>query len=382
MKATRKDKRQDFILKCIIPFVKIWAHFDMKTTYIYDKSFDRKRSEPYILLSNHTYMLDVIHVPLYLKKHPFIVANNNLYTKQPLKFVLENIAHTIPKFKGTSDIRAARGLIGSVKKGYPICIFPEGNTSFNGETTHIELATMKLIKKLKIDVVGVKVQGGYLSKPRWATGKRKHKRSVVNFSVIIPKEDLTDLTVEQINTIVNRELYNNDYDYQRKVMIPHPGKNKAEGLENFLYMCPECESFGTLHTKGNTITCSNCHAVGTVNDYGFIDGLRLDNTVEWDNWQKQFTNQLGKEVIESPGKLFLVNDEDLSREYLGEIIIKSENRKFVISGDVDLILPFDEIKNPLITLRRNFNITHNEKHYLIKIESFVSSFLRVIQSKY
>ena len=66
------------------------------------------------------------------------------------KFLLEKIAHAIPKFKGTSDIRTARGLIGAVKRGYPICIFPEGNTTFNGETTYIEESTMKLIKKLKI----------------------------------------------------------------------------------------------------------------------------------------------------------------------------------------------------------------------------------------
>ena len=184
MKATRKDKRQDFICKSIIPFVRIWMFFDMKTKYVYHKTFDRKRTEPYVLLANHTFMFDVIHVLINLKKVPFIVANHNLFTKQPLKFALEQIAHTIPKFKGTSDIRTARGLIGAVKKGYPICIFPEGNTTFNGETTYIEESTMKLIKKLKIDVVGVKVQGGYLSKPRWALEKKK-KLLILNYIIMI-----------------------------------------------------------------------------------------------------------------------------------------------------------------------------------------------------
>ena len=382
MKATRKDKRQDFILKTIIPFVKIWMFFDMKVTYIYHESFDRKRKEPYVLLANHTFMFDVIHTPINLKKTPFIVAGHNLFTKQPLKFVLENIAHTIPKFKGTSDIRTARGLIGAVKKGYPICIFPEGNTTFNGETTYIEESTMKLIKKLKIDVVGVKVQGGYLSKPRWAMEKRKNKRAIMNYKVIIPKEDLKELSIEEISEIVNRELYNNDYAYQKEVMIPHPGKNKASGLENILYICSECENFGTLHTSGDTITCSHCKSVGTVNDYGFIEGLKFDNTVEWDNWQRKFNDQLITEVIESPAKIYDVNDLDLSRVYLGQVNIKYIDRKFIIRGAFDLVLPFDVIKSTFVTLRRNFNVTYQDKHYLIKIEQFVSSFLRVVQNKY
>ena len=122
-----------------------------------------------------------------------------MFVKQPTKFLLSKIAHAIPKTKSASDIRTARELIGAVKRGYPICIFPEGNTTFNGETTYVEESTMKLIKKLNIDVVTVKVEGGYLSKPRWATSKRKNRRAKFTFKITIPKEQLPELSVEDIN---------------------------------------------------------------------------------------------------------------------------------------------------------------------------------------
>jgi len=190
MEPTKQDRREDFLMTLVKPFVRVWMFFDTRHTYIYENGFSPKRTEPYVLLGNHTFMFDVIHVPLPLKKVPFIVASHNLFVKQPTKFLLSKIAHAIPKTKSASDIRTARELIGAVKRGYPICIFPEGNTTFNGETTYIEDSTMKLIKKLEIDLVTVKVEGGYLSKPRWATSKRKNRRAKFTFKIAIPKESV------------------------------------------------------------------------------------------------------------------------------------------------------------------------------------------------
>lgn len=382
MKPTRKDKIQDVMLYFIKYLARIWMFFDMKTTRSYENGFDRKRKEPYVLLGNHTYMFDVVNVPLPLKKVPFIVASHNLFVKQPTKFLLSKIAHAIPKTKSASDIRTARELIGAVKRGYPICIFPEGNTTFNGETTYIEESTMKLIKKLKIDVVTVHAQGGYLSKPRWATGKRKNRRVHFTYKIAIPKEQIKDLSLEEINDIINKELYNNDYEYQRNVMIPHPGKTLAEGLENILYVCPECESIGTIETKDNTISCSHCKTTGNVNEFGFFEGFRFDNTVDWDHFQRQFDAQLHNHTITSPCTVQLVDDQTFEYETLGKGTITYKDHAFHITGDIEMTFDFKDIKTPIVTLRRDFNINIGEKHYLIKIEQYVSSFLRVVQEKY
>lgn len=381
MEKTKKDKRIDRTFMIVVPLAKIWMFFDTKIKREYI-DFSPKTTDPYIMLGNHTFMFDVVHVPLKLKKHPFIVANQNLYMKQPLKFVLNELAHTIPKSKGASDIKTAKDLIKSVRKNYPILIFPEGDTTFSGETNYIEESTMKLVKKLKVDVIAVKVSGGYLSKPRWATEKRKNRKAKMVYKTIIKKEELKDLTVEEISKIVNEELYHNDYEYQREVMIKHPGKNKALGLENILYMCPECNSKLTLQTSGDHIECTNCGTVGTVNDYGFIEGFKYDNTVDWDRWQKENNDDLRKCVFESSGKMFQLNSDDQSREFLGKVEIKYEKCTFYITGEYNLVVPLSEIKTTIITLRRNFNFIYNDISYLIKIEQFVTSFLRVAQNKY
>ncbi len=381
MEKTKKDKRIDFFMNFIIPLAKLWMLFDSKVTREYI-DFDRKTKEPYVMLGNHTFLFDVVQVPLTLKKTPFIVANQNLYTKQPLKFILNEVAHTIPKSKGSSDLRTAKELIRAVKKNYPILIFPEGDTTFTGETNYIEESTMKLIKKLKVDVVACKISGGYLSKPRWATSKRKNRRANLVYNRIIKKEDLKSLSLEEISKIVNEELYHNDYEYQREVMIKHPGKNKAEGLENILYSCPNCNSKSTLKTNGDNIECTACGTVGTVNDYGFIENFKYDNTVEWDHWQKANTDELREAIFDSDAKAFKLNNENQSREYLGDVNIEYKEHKFIITGALNITVNVDEIKNVIVTLRRNLSFTVNDVRYLLKINQFVISFLRVAQTKY
>ncbi|MBU1020242.1 MAG: 1-acyl-sn-glycerol-3-phosphate acyltransferase [Firmicutes bacterium] len=382
MEKTRNDKIQDIALTIIKPLVYVWMFLDAKRTVKVKGDLSFKRKEPFVMVANHTFLFDVVHVPLWFKVVPFIVASQDLFTKQPTKFLLTRIAHVIPKSKGESDLRTARDLIGAVRRGYPILIFPEGNTTFCGETTHIEYSTMKLIKKLGVDVVTCNVKGGHLSNPRWATGKRKNRRIELNYEISIKKEELSNLSVDEVSVIINHALYNHDYDYQREKMIKHPSKKMAEGLENILYICPSCEGVNTMETKGNTLSCHQCNTTGYVDEYGFIQGFEFDNTVAWDHFQKQYRDLLRESVIESTGVLYFISFEDSTREYIGDISIVYKNNTFVLDGALSEIIKLEDITNPIITLRRDFAFVYRKKYYYIKLDRFASSLLRVSQDKY
>lgn len=382
MKKTKKDKFQDVALTIIKPLVYVWMFLDAKRTVKKTDEVDFNRKEPYIMLANHTFLFDVVHVPLRFKVVPYIVASQTLFTKQPTKFLLTNIAHVIPKSKGKSDLRTSRQLIGSIKRGYPILIFPEGNTTFYGNTGYIEDSTMKLIKKLKVDVITCNVKGGYLSKPRWATGKRKNRKVEFNYEIAIKKDKLKDLTIEEISEIINTKLYNNDYEYLSKNMIKRPGKKLAEGLENVLYICPNCESVNTLVTKNNEISCSHCNTKGHMDEYGLIHGFKYNNPIDWDKWQRTLKEKLYNSVINSSGVLFTIRFSDESEELIGKVTIDYENGEFTIKGAHNFTAKLDEITNPVMTLSRDFSFTFNDIYYYIKLDKFGASLLRVSQNKY
>lgn len=382
MKKTRRDHQQDLLMNMIRPLVRVWMRIDAKRKVQLHDGLSFKRKEPFIMLANHTFLFDVIHVPLRFRNVPFIVASQTLFKKQPTKFLVTQVAHVIPKSKGSSDTTTVRELITAVKKGYPILIFPEGDTTFYGRTNYIEESTMKLIKKLGIDVVTCHVKGGYLSKPRWATGKRKRRQIELDYHLTIPKEQIKDLSVEEINQIIVKTLDHNDYEYQRKVMIPHPGKTLAEGIENVVYVCPHCEAINSIESKGNQIRCNVCGHEGFMDKYGFIQNFKFDNLIDWNTYQKQFSNKLRASRIESSGLLNYMSLIDDHLDPVGQVNIVYENKKFTFSGALEATIPVDEIENATMTLRRDFGFFWNQRHYLIKLDRFGASLLRIVQDKY
>lgn len=381
MKKTKYDRVQDFLLFFIKPLVFPWMYLDAKRI-VKSNGFNFKRKDPYLMLANHTFLLDVVHVPLKLKNNPFIVASEELFVRQPTKFLFKWVAHVIPKSKGASDLRTAKGIIGAIKRGYPVLIFPEGDTTFYGETKNIEFSTMKLIKKLKVDVVTCNVKGGYLSKPRWAEGKRKKRVVELNYNVTIKKEELAKMNLDMIYDVISKALYNNDYEYQRKHMIKHPGFELAKGLENILYICPECDAVNSLETAGNFIRCNHCKVEGKINEYGFIEGFRFDNTIDWDDYQRTKKDLLLNSKINSTGDLYFIRFDDSIKELVGKVNIQYKDLNYHISGDYEEIIPVDEVTKQMISLRRDFTFIYNEKYYHFKLDRYASSLLRVTQDKY
>ncbi len=382
MKRTFKDIQQNILLSMIRPLVYLWMRIDAKRKVHLGPNINYKRKEPYIMLANHTFLFDVIHVPLRFKNVPFIIASQTLFTKQPAKFLVTQVAHVIPKSKGRSDLKTIRNIYNVIKRGYPILIFPEGDTTFYGETGYVEESTMKLIKKLDIDVITCNVKGGYLSKPRWATGKRKNHNIELFYNLTIPKEKLHNMTIPEISTVINDALYHNDYKYQREHMIPHPGKKLAEGIENVIYVCPHCKAINTIISKNNSIKCTACKKEGHIDKYGFIHGFKYENLIEWNDFQRKFTENLRTSIIKTEGFLNFLKVENEAQIPVGRVSVTYQNGEIVVSGSHEIVIPISEIQNATITLRRDFGFLHNNKHYLINLDQYGASFLRIVQDKY
>lgn len=382
MKRTFRDIRRDVILRLLKPLVYVWMMFDAKRKIVTHGDFSFNMRKPYVLLANHTYLFDVVHVPLRLSKTPFIIGSSNLFTKRATRFLVSKIAPVIAKSKGESDIKTIREIFKAKKRGYPILIFPEGDTTYFGNTGPIEKATMKLIKKLKLDVYACTVKGGYLSRPRYARGKRKNKRLELDYRKIIDAGDLNDMDLNRVETIVTDALDHNDYEYQRGAMIPHPGKHLAEGIEDVVYVCPHCKAIDTIKTNGNTIRCANCKKEGHIDAYGFIHGFVYDNLVDWNRFQKTYRGKLLASRLKSTATM-VENDRDSHKRIpLGEVRITYKDGIFSLHGDVTMKIPVKDIKNPTLTLRRDFGFAYEDTDYILKMNHGTMAFLRVCRDKY
>jgi 1-acyl-sn-glycerol-3-phosphate acyltransferase len=380
MKKTPKDRFSDIALRMLRPFGFLWMRLDIQknlTSYV-----DFSRKEPFVVVGNHTYLYDVVQIALHFKITPAIVAQEYLLSAKGLRWLLLYVGKVIPKSKGSSDVRTIRQIMQYVKKGYPIMIMPEGDSTFFGETGYIEPSTGKLIKKLNLDVIVAKTKGGYLSRPRWATSARRNRYIDLTYSTLLTKEQVGTMSVEEIQQELIAGLSHNDYEWQHQVQHKFGGERMAEGFDNVIYRCPVCGAFHSFVVKHNEIQCQSCKTVATMNEYGFIEGFPVATMIELDALQRPYDDELKQLTFQTSATLQYVDNVQFKRTKPVSVDVAYHENTLHIKGKSVIEIPVEEMINPVITMRRNLTFEYQQQTYLMKLERFAMSFLRVVQTKY
>ena len=380
MKKTTKDRFSDIALRLLRPIGFVWMRLDIQknlTSYV-----DFSRKDPFVLVGNHTYLFDVVQIALHFKITPAIVAQEYLLSAKGLRWLLLNVAKVIPKSKGSADVRTIRKIMQYVKKGYPIMLMPEGDSTFFGRTGYVEPSTGKLIKKLNLDVILAKTKGGYLSRPRWATALRGNRYIDLTYSTLLTKEQVASMTADQIQQELEAGLQHNDYEWQHQSKHKFSGERMAEGFDNVIYRCPVCGAFHSFVVKQNEIQCQSCKTVATMDEYGFVSGFGLATMVELDESQRHFDEELKQTTFQTTATLQYVDNVNFTRTKPVPVDVAYHENILHIKGKTVVEIPIEELINPVITMRRNLTFEYDDQTYLIKLDRFAMSFLRVVQSKY
>lgn len=281
----------------------------------------------------------------------YFVASEHVYragfASKILRFVFEPIA----KRKGTADAVTVMKSIRALREGKNVCIFPEGQKSFNGITGEINIATGKLVKASKASLVTYKLEGGYFTTPRWGKGIRKGKMhgSIVN---IYNKEDLEKLSPEEITDLVKKDLYEDAYQKQSQNPIAYKGKNLAEGIEHALCLCPECKQIDTLFSKKNSVFCKNCDFTTSIDIYGYFDkNCKFKTVLQWDEFQQEELKKLIREKSSEKSE-FIFSDDEVTLK-----TVKAEHQEEIIGTG----------KFSMFTDKFIFNSVKDEKEISLEI---------------
>jgi len=259
---------------------------------------------------------------MYLKKPPLPVINAFMFVNKPMKFVLTKLYPSIPKRKGQSDITTVKNMMKVIDRGRGVLIFPEGNASYYGEGSEFSDTTVKFIKKMGKDLVILKTNGAYLTAPRWGDKMTRNGLIEVNFHTLFKGEELKNLTCDEIYEAIKEEISFNDFEWNRKRQYLYKPKKRALGLERFIYLCPKCNSYQTISTKGNKIFCKNCGEIAHFNDKSFIEGLEFDNLVEWGRLQQKELPRIAKDNLYTYGMMYEVDTTEYISYEIGDVDIE------------------------------------------------------------
>jgi len=269
---------------------------------------------PYLVVSNHNTDFDPIFVGSAFKKHMYYVASEHVFRWGWLSTILIWALHPIARVKGSTDATAALAIIRKLRNGENVCLFAEGNRSYNGVTASTFPATGKLIKTAKASLITYNIKGGYLATPRWSSSRRRGPITgeLVN---IYTAEELKKMTAEEVNEAIQRDLYEDAFERQRIEPHAYVGKNLAEKLEYALYICPKCGRIDTLHSAADRFTC-DCGLGVRYNVLGFFESMDeaeppFTTVRDWDRWQEERMAEIAASATEAP--VFTDTEMELQR---------------------------------------------------------------------
>ena len=270
----------------------------LRLKYKFKYEIKQKPKGPCIVLCNHGSFADFLFSGKMLSNcKPHYVAARMYFYNKKLAWLIRKMG-AFPKSMFSTDIENVKNCMKVLNMGRTLVMMPEARLSTVGKFEGIQPATYKFIKKMGVPVYALKIDGSYLSKPKWADGARKKSTVTASLDLLIDKDSINTISEEQLESKICSALYYDDFEWLKtRPELKYKSKTLAVGLENILYICPNCGKKLTVKTQGMDVFCTECgYKVTLDNRYQFTSG-KFNNFADWYEWQKE---ELKKEILSNP----------------------------------------------------------------------------------
>ncbi len=352
-----------------VPFVKTYVKYH----YRFSKA-DRKHKfpkPPFMVVANHGTFFDPWFIGGYSHYPLSYMINNDVFRGKDMSAWYLRSIDSIPKKKGASDFKAMKATIERLNNKRAVCIFPEGQTTWDGETQLLYRGIEKIIKKVNCPLVMVRLQGNFLTKPWWADSLREG-RILLHFKTL-EKKDIEQLSFDELFNTIKSYIYQNDIKDPQNLAVPFTGVKLAEGLERFVWICMHCGSEDTLVTSDNTIRCTSCkgswdidaHCRLSSNDPSFSC---LPDLKDWSDMHKEkvqefISNRENELTRSSDVTLQKENSEQMFENKESGTLILFRERLLFETASTTLQWPVKEITDYVIQKKDIFEFSHNSEYY-------------------
>lgn len=247
------------------------------------------KKEPCLFLMNHSSFIDlqIAEHLLYPRVFNIVCTNDGFVGKNWLMRQIGCI--NTPKF--VIDPTLVRKLLSLVKKKSSILMYPEASYSFDGTKTPLPYSIAKLIRLLNINVVTIITNGAFLIQPLYNELKKRNVSISANIKILIKKEDIPNLTDQDIYDILDNEFSFDNFKIQQEQKIKICEITRAEGLNKVLYKCPHCLEEGKMSSSKTQIKCEKCGVIYELDEYGNLKSIN-SNTIfnhipNWYMWERE-----------------------------------------------------------------------------------------------
>ena len=324
--------------RCLIRLISIPGLMSCKFTYKKINMEKLKKSEPCLILMNHSCFLDLQIAESVMFPRPLnIVCTSDGFVGKNL---LMRLIGCIPTNKFVNDVSLIRKMKYTLTKlKSNILMYPEASYSFDGTATVLPESLFKCIKFLGVPVVMIKTYGAFSRNPLYNNLQiRKNVSISADVKYLLSKDDIEKMSITEISSIIKQEFSFDNFKWQQENQIKIDDDFRADNLNRVLFKCPACKTEGKTIGNGTTLICAHCNKEYELTEYGFMKAkngeTEFPHIPDWFKWQRE---EVKKEILGDtyslsvPVEIFMmVNTNAIYR--VGEGVLQHSKNGFVLDG--------------------------------------------------
>lgn len=211
---------------------------------------------PIIVIANHQAALDFTNLIGVTHEPMSFVISNSFYQTLPIKGLMDMVG-VIPKQQFQTSLKDIHAMKAVIDEGKILTLYPAGLMCEDGRSTPIPVATSRFLQWMHADIYMAKTYGSYFCTPKWSK-KRRRGTTYIDVYKLLSIDEMKSLAPEIVAKRINEALEFDAYREQEELKVEYRGGDNVEGLENVLYVCPNCGKEFTVKAEGNRIFCSDC----------------------------------------------------------------------------------------------------------------------------
>lgn len=300
----------------------------------------KNKEGAYLVIANHQCALDFANLICATKRPMTFVLSKSFFNTLPITGILKKLG-VIPKQQFQTTVSDMKNMKAVVEAGQPLAIYPAGLMCEDGLSTPVPKATYKFLKWMNVDVYMARTEGTYFVMPKWSKKLRPGK-TTLDITLLFTKEELASLSLEEIKTRTEAVLLYDAYREQERNPRRYANCNDIRGLENVLYLCPNCGKEHTMTvTEKSVITCTACGFSQKMDAYGFFHCADAEKEIRYvSDWSRMIYRDMEKQL-----------EADHTMELSAEVffrVVDTHRHKMVDAGEGTILL-----KRGSITLSGN-----------------------------
>lgn len=356
----------------------------------------KDKEGPFLVIANHQCALDYVNLIGATKRPMSFVLSKSFYNSLPITFILKWLG-VIPKQQFQTSVADMKNMKAVVEAGEPLVIYPAGLMCEDGLSTPTPKATYKFLKWMNVDVYMARTEGSYFVMPKWSK-KLRPGRTTMEISLLFSKEELATLSIEEIRERTNEVLLYDAYRDQEENRVRYAGCADIRGLENVLYVCPDCGKEYTMVVEGESvITCTACGFRQEMDELGFFHHAEPEKEVRYvSDWSRMIYRDMKKQLeadssmqLEADVLFRMVDGEKHKLVDVGSGTITLKRGSIILDGnirgeDTRLEVPIVGIPALPFSPGRHLEVQRGEEIYrcVFKDGRPVMKFINMIKSLY